>query len=193
LATRGQRRYRSKQAEAPWYLITNLDSLEKTLKLYESRLGIEAMFKDCKTGGYNIEKTKVSEPRFLALVLLIAIAYSLNTIRGQQLNILPHRVYICRLKESNRSAERHSDFWIGTYGTFWVESMDTFSELAFDPPQTPEKPLFLQRVNGYEPYKASFLTVLSPLELVLKRTGLQGDTPTDWQARNLLAQHREQK
>jgi hypothetical protein len=131
LATRGQRRYRSKQAEAPWYLLTNLDSLEKTLKLYESRFGIEAMFKDCKTGGYNIEKTKVSEPRFLALVLLIAIAYSLNTIRGQQLNILPHRVYICRLKESNRSAERHSDFWIGTYGTFWVESMDTFSELAF--------------------------------------------------------------
>ncbi|GBE74577.1 transposase [Microcystis aeruginosa NIES-87] len=131
MATRGQRRYRSKQAEAPWYLLTNLDSLEKTLKLYESRFGIEAMFKDCKTGGYNIEKTKVSEPRFLALVLLIAIAYSLNTIRGQQLNILPHRVYICRLKESNRSAERHSDFWIGTYGTFWVESMDTFSELAF--------------------------------------------------------------
>lgn len=86
LATRGQRRYRSKQAEAPWYLLTNLDSLEKTLKLYESRFGIEAMFKDCKTGGYNIEKTKVSEPRFLALVLLIALAYSLNTIRGQQLN-----------------------------------------------------------------------------------------------------------
>ena len=50
-------------------LLTNLDSLEKTLKLYESRFGIEAMFKDCKTGGYNIEKTKVSEPRFLALVL----------------------------------------------------------------------------------------------------------------------------
>jgi len=100
LATRWKRRYRSKQAEAPWYLLTNLDSLEKTLKLYESRFGIEAMFKDCKTGGYNIEKTKVSEPRFLALVLLIAIAYSLNTIRGQQLNILPHRVYICRLKES---------------------------------------------------------------------------------------------
>ena len=131
LATRWKRRYRSKQAEAPWYLLTNLDSLDETLNLYESRFGIEAMFKDCKTGGYNIEKTKVSEPRFLALVLLIAIAYSLNTIRGQQLNILPHRVYICRLKESNRSAERHSDFWIGTYGTFWVESMDTFSELAF--------------------------------------------------------------
>ncbi|WP_206754802.1 hypothetical protein, partial [Microcystis wesenbergii] len=37
----------------------------------------------------------------------------------------------------------------------------------FDTPQTPEKPLFLQRVNGYEPYQASSLTFLSPLELSL--------------------------
>ncbi|WP_206754801.1 hypothetical protein, partial [Microcystis wesenbergii] len=37
----------------------------------------------------------------------------------------------------------------------------------FDTPQTPEKPLFLQRVNGYEPYQASSLTFLSPLEIIL--------------------------
>ncbi|TRT88807.1 MAG: hypothetical protein EWV63_05265, partial [Microcystis aeruginosa Ma_OC_H_19870700_S124] len=36
----------------------------------------------------------------------------------------------------------------------------------FDTPQTPEKPLFLQRVNGYEPYQASSLTFLSPLEVL---------------------------
>jgi len=72
------------------------------------------MFKDCKTGGYNIEKTKVSQPRFLALVLLLAIAYSLTILRGQQLNIVPRRTYICRLQESPRSTERHSNFWIGT-------------------------------------------------------------------------------
>jgi len=41
LATRWKRRYRSKQAEAPWYLLTNLNSLEKTLKLYQARFGIE--------------------------------------------------------------------------------------------------------------------------------------------------------
>ena len=34
------------------------------------------MFKDCKTGGYNLEQSKVNETRFLALVLLIAIAYN---------------------------------------------------------------------------------------------------------------------
>lgn len=130
LASRWKRPYRGQKMKDPWYLLTNLDSLEKTLRFYEARFGIEAMFKDCKTGGYNIEKTKVSESRFLALVLLIAIGYSLTTLRGQQLNIAPRRSYICRLKESPRSTERHSDFWIGTYGTFWVESMDTLSELA---------------------------------------------------------------
>ena len=67
----------------------------------------------------------------MALVLLIAIAYYLQTIRGQQLNTVPKRTYICRLKEPHRSSERHSDFWIGTYGTFWVEAMETFSDLAF--------------------------------------------------------------
>ena len=43
---------------------------------------------------------------------------------------MPRRIYICRLKESPRAAERHSDFWIGNYGTAWVESMDNLSELA---------------------------------------------------------------
>jgi hypothetical protein len=130
LATRWKRPYKKQKMKDPWYLLTNLDSLEKTLRFYGARFGIEAMFKDCKTGGYNIEKSKVSESRFLALVLLIAIAYSLTIIRGQQMNIEPRRIYICRLKESPRAAERHSDFWIGTYGTAWVESMDNLSELA---------------------------------------------------------------
>lgn len=38
------------------------------------------------------------------------------------------RIYICRLKESLRSAERHSDFWIGIYGVAWAELMDNLSE-----------------------------------------------------------------
>ena len=38
-------------------------------------MGIEAMFKDCKTGGYNLEQSKAKEQRFMSLVLLIFIAY----------------------------------------------------------------------------------------------------------------------
>jgi hypothetical protein len=131
LAIRWKRPSKGKRTDEPWYLLTNLTSLKETLQLYSARFGIEAMFKDCKTGGYNLEQTKVSEPRFLAIVLLIAMSYYLNTLRGQQLNKIPHRLYICRIKESHRSSERHSDFWISTYGTFWVQCMDIFSNLAF--------------------------------------------------------------
>jgi hypothetical protein len=56
LATRWKRPYKGRKMTDPWYLLTNLDSLEKTLSLYESRFGIEAMFKDCKTGGYSQER-----------------------------------------------------------------------------------------------------------------------------------------
>ena len=39
----------------PWYLLTNIENLDEVIKIYRSRMSIEAMFKDCKTGGYNLE------------------------------------------------------------------------------------------------------------------------------------------
>ena len=38
------------------YLINNLSNLQQTIKAYKKRMGIKAMFKDCKSGGYNLEK-----------------------------------------------------------------------------------------------------------------------------------------
>ena len=37
---------------------SNLKDLESALKAYKMRAGIEAMFKDCKTGGYNHRRFK---------------------------------------------------------------------------------------------------------------------------------------
>jgi hypothetical protein len=34
------------------------------------------MFKDCQTGGYNLEKSHANNQRLTTLILLIAIAYS---------------------------------------------------------------------------------------------------------------------
>jgi hypothetical protein len=31
------------------------------VKVYQQRFGIEAMFKDCKTGGYNLEGSKAGK------------------------------------------------------------------------------------------------------------------------------------
>ena len=44
----------------PQYLLTNIESLDEFLKIYLSRMGVEAMFKDCKTGGYNLEGSKAN-------------------------------------------------------------------------------------------------------------------------------------
>ena len=55
-----------------WYLITNLSSLKLAINAYRKRMGIEAMFKDCKSGGYNLEKCQANKQRLLGLVLLLA-------------------------------------------------------------------------------------------------------------------------
>ena len=49
----GQRKYKGKQEDEPWYLLTNLPDFKNAIKIYGQRYGIEAMFKDCKTGGDN--------------------------------------------------------------------------------------------------------------------------------------------
>ena len=46
----------SKRKNEGWYLINNLSDLKQTIKAYKKRMGIEAMFKDCKSGGYNLEQ-----------------------------------------------------------------------------------------------------------------------------------------
>ena len=53
LAVYWRRKYKNKQEKDPWYLLTNLGDLETAVKAYKQRWGIEAMFKDCKTNGYN--------------------------------------------------------------------------------------------------------------------------------------------
>jgi len=40
------------------------------------------MFKDYKSGGYNLEETGVSDERLINMILLIAIAYSTAVIKG---------------------------------------------------------------------------------------------------------------
>jgi len=99
--------------------LTNLPTLEQALVVYRCRWGIEQLFKDCKTGGYNLEDTKVNETRFLALVLLIAIAYSLATMHGQWMRKLGIKTYAGRIQEHKDQAPRQSDFSFGLYGQRW--------------------------------------------------------------------------
>ena len=92
--------------------------------------GIEAMFFDCKTGGYNLEKCQGSDERLLALVLLIAIAYTCAIKRGKQIKVMGIQKYICRLKLGKRTTIRHSNFWVGLYGGLWIETYECCYQLV---------------------------------------------------------------
>lgn len=115
-----QRNYRGKASNEGWYILTNLPNLEETLKVYSTRSGIEAMFKDCKTGGYNLEGSKASPERLTRLVLVIAFAYTSAALRGQKVKRLGQQKYVSRLNELQRNSQRHSNFWVGLYGQMWL-------------------------------------------------------------------------
>ena len=46
-------KYREKQEDEAWYLLTKLGDFKQSIDTFKCRSEIEAMFKDCKTGGYN--------------------------------------------------------------------------------------------------------------------------------------------
>jgi hypothetical protein len=75
-------KYKNKQEDNAWYLLTNLADLETVVKIYVYRFGIEAMFKDCKTVGYNLEGSKANPDRLVRLILLIALAMTSAWLQG---------------------------------------------------------------------------------------------------------------
>ncbi|MGD2179714.1 IS4 family transposase [Lusitaniella coriacea] len=137
---------RKKNHDEGWYLITNLSSVKQAVSAYRHRFGIEAMFKDCKTGGYNLEKCQGSDERLLALVLLIAIAYTSAIKQGAKIKSLGVQQYVCRLKEPLRMTRRHSTFWVGLYGRLWVDADENCQELVEELMRlTPNKLPFYQQ------------------------------------------------
>lgn len=146
LAIRWKRQYRQDKANEVWYLLTNLDSVETALHLYAKRFRIEGMFKDFKSGGYDMEHCHVRDQRFLALVGLIAIAYTIATDRGTRIRRKKVQSYVARSKPKHRTPQQHSNFWIGLYGTLWIDSMNTWSKWADRLMRLkPQKRLFFQR------------------------------------------------
>lgn len=116
LAVYWKRKYRNAGAKEPWYILTNLPTLNQALAVYRCRWGIEQLFKDCKTAGYHLEDTQVNDTRFLALVLLIAMAYSLATLHGQQMRKLGIDIYAGRINEHKDKTPRQSDFSLDSMG-----------------------------------------------------------------------------
>jgi Transposase DDE domain len=120
LAVSWKRKYHGQQEDEPWYLLTNLPDLKSANKIYGQRYGIEAMFKDCKTGGYNLEGCQASPEKLISLMILIAMAMTAAWLRGKRTQLQKQEKYVCRSQEPGRNRRRHSKFWIGLYGENWL-------------------------------------------------------------------------
>ncbi len=116
-----RRKYRASGEDEGWYLLRNIGTFKKAVSAFKCRSGIEAMFKDCKTGGYNLEKSHACDQRLKTLILLIALAYSCAILQGRKLKLMGIQKYSGRVTEWLRSQRRHSSFWIGLYGQSWAQ------------------------------------------------------------------------
>jgi len=123
-----KRKYKGKQEDEPWYLLTNLPDLKSANKIYGQRYGIEAMFKDCKTGGYNLEGSQASPDKLIVLMILIALAMTSAWLQGKRTKLQGQEKYVGRPQETGRTRRRHSNFWIGLYGSNWLIAFDSCQE-----------------------------------------------------------------
>lgn len=83
--------------------------------------------RDFKSGGYDLEKTKLTEKRLISLIVLITLAYAQATFSGEILKNKELAKYVGRVKEKHRSFRRHSDFYLGLHGKDWIDCLETFS------------------------------------------------------------------
>lgn len=61
------------------------------------------MFKDCKTGGYNLEASKASPDKLIRLILLIALAMTSAWLQGKRTSLQGQQKYVCRSTDKGRT------------------------------------------------------------------------------------------
>ncbi|MFM2061278.1 MAG: hypothetical protein RLZZ507_948 [Cyanobacteriota bacterium] len=71
------------------------------------------MFKDCQTGGDNLEGSQASPDRLVRLILLIALAKTSAWLQGQKTQSQRKQSYVCRMSENQITRKRHSDLAFG--------------------------------------------------------------------------------
>lgn len=130
VACKWQRALKKASPEEAWFILTNLPDLPAAIKAYRKRFDIEEMFRDFKSGGYQLESTNVSGNRLISLILILAFAYSLATFSGQKIKRSGIQKYVARVKEYARVTRRHSSFYVGLYSQTWVSFMDNSWEIV---------------------------------------------------------------
>jgi hypothetical protein len=145
IACKWKKNYRGWRVDEAWFILTDLGSLPVALDAYKQRMGIEEMFRDCKTGGYNIEGTSLKGDRLINMILLITIAYSSAVFQGTEIQKKQIQKYVSRPKEPRKQYRRRSIFGVGLDGEQWVNYLDQYSETVQELMKlTRNKPCFYQ-------------------------------------------------
>ena len=146
LAAKWKRNYRNQTTKGPWYILTNLRSLTVAIQAYKRRMGIEEMFRDCKSGGYNLEGTGLRGNRLNSMILVMSLAYLKSTLQGDEINRHQGQKYVGRPKEARRIYRRRSTFGVGLDGENWVKNLEQYHQWAAElTSKSPHKRRFYQR------------------------------------------------
>jgi len=146
LAAKWKRNYRNQTTKEPWYILTNLGSLTGAIQAYKRRMGIEEMFRDCKSGGYNLEGTGLRGNRLNSMILVMSLAYLKSTLQGDEINRHQEKKYVCRPKEARRIYRKRSTFGVGLDGENWVKNLEQYHQLTAElTSKSPHKRRFYQR------------------------------------------------
>lgn len=82
--------------DAPWYLVSNIDHPPTVVRLYRKRFGIETLFGDLKSRGFNIHKSKLRHPeRLEKLLIAVCLAFIFTILAG----VRTHRFNPTQLKK----------------------------------------------------------------------------------------------
>ena len=104
------------------------------------------MFRDYKSGGYYIEGTGLKGQRLMALILLIALAYSSAIVQGTTLKIKNVKKYIVRDNRQKKNYSRRNTFGSSLDSQQWLTYLDKYAgEVQELMTLTPTKRHFYQR------------------------------------------------
>ena len=108
-----KRNYGAWKLDEAWFILTDLGSLRAAIDAYKQRMGIEEMFRDYKTGGYDLEGTSLKGNRLINIILLVTLAYSSAIFEGTELRKKQVVKYVCRRQEPKKRYRRRSTFGVG--------------------------------------------------------------------------------
>ena len=124
LARKWKKKYRGVKTKEPWYILSYLDSCLLAIAGYKKIFKIEEMFRDLKSGGYNLEGSKLGKAQLNSLMIVVAIAYTSATLQGKKIKRMGIQKYVARPENIGRFCRRHSSFYIGQHLHHWLRLKD---------------------------------------------------------------------